>query len=160
MGRFTERMTRKRLRDEAPSTWDAKIERLRALLVNAETFADITEYFHTALVPDPGFRDAGAFEDDADVEGLMEIALRSLGADGELTDLALVHIASHGMWHGFGRWGEGLTTILYFEEPGMGLVTHVPSIFDSQIHHLRVTCVDPRKVTAPALSGPVARGQA
>jgi hypothetical protein len=160
MGRFTERMTRKRLRDEAPISWGAKIEQLRALLVNAEKFADINDYFHTELVPDAGFRDAGAFEDNADLAGLMEMALRSLDPDGSLTELNLVHVASHGMWHGFGGWGKGLATILYFENPGMGLVCHVPSLFDPQVHYFRVTCVAPRGVTIPSLTGPVARGQA
>jgi hypothetical protein len=160
MGRFTERMRRKRLRDEAPITWGGKIEHLRALLANAEEFADINDYFHAELVPDAGFRDAGALEHNADVAGLMETALRSRDPNGSFTGLILVHVASHGLWHGFGRWGEGLSTILYFEDPGMGLVCHVPSLSDPQIHFFRVTCVAPRDVTIPALSGPVTRGQA
>ena len=160
MGQFTERMTHKRLRDEAPRTLGAKIGQLRALLVNAEEFKDINDYFHTELVPDAAFRDAGAFEDNDAVAGLMKTALRSLDPDGSLTELVLVHVASHGMWHGFGRWGTGLSTILYFEDPGMGLVCHASSLFDPQTHFFRVTPVDPRGVTVPGLSGPVRRGQA
>lgn len=136
------------------------IERLRELLVNTDRFAEISEFFHAELVPDAEFYDAGRVDHNAEVQALMETALRSVLPTGSFSGLMLIHVADHGMWHGFGRWGAGLSTLLFFEDLGVGLVSYANSLVDARTHHIRLTRADSRGVRLPALRSPVPRAQA
>jgi hypothetical protein len=156
MERFTHPSVR-RARSDETCDWSTTLERLRTTIVSTTTFSDIREVFHGELATDPGFVAAGTHERNDTLSTIVEKVLDSIAPGGSLANLVLLRIESHGVWHGGASWSDGLVTVLYFEDPNVGVVSYTPSLAASSIHDVRFTRVD---VHGPAFPSSPRRGSA
>jgi hypothetical protein len=143
MKRFTPPSVR-RARSDETCAWATTLGCLGKTIVSTKTFSEVREVFHGELATDPAFVAAGTLQQNATLRAIIEQVLRSIAPGGSLTNLVLLHIASHGVWHGGASWSDGLVTVLYFEDPNVGVVSYTPSLDGSSIHDVRFTRVDVR----------------
>jgi len=110
-----------------PTRLADKIEQLKMLLVEADDFSVIMNYFLDELVPDPAFRAKGKPLKDKTVEqrfrGVLEILQERLAipSPGPAQMMAAMWLKDFGLAHGAFALGNGLGMVFYFRELDMGL---------------------------------------
>jgi hypothetical protein len=110
-----------------PTHLAGKIEQLKGLLVNAEDFADIMNYFFDELVSDPGFRAKGKPLKDKHIEqrfrGVLEILRERLrlGPQGPTQMMGALWLKDFELAHGAFAVGDRLGMAFYFRDLDMGL---------------------------------------
>ncbi|WP_295385210.1 hypothetical protein [uncultured Thiodictyon sp.] len=110
-----------------PTRLADKIEQLKTLLVNAEDFSVIMNYFLDDLVPDPAFRAKGKPLKDKTIEqrfrGVLGILQERLAIQsaGPAQMMAALWLKDFALAHGAFALGNRLGMVFYFRDLDMGL---------------------------------------
>jgi hypothetical protein len=126
-----------------------KIACLRELLVSARDLGEVFDYFHDVLVPDDCFMALGIPEGDARVTAALDAVLRALAPNGRLGTPLLMHLETHGLWHGCARWGAGQVVFFYFESLDMGFCTYSASFLSDEAKFARFRLSNVRGLGLP-----------
>lgn len=116
---------------------DAKVSRLRELLVNAKDLEEVSDYFHNVLVPDEAFMASGAPASNARLLSALQAVLETVAPEGKLGTPLFIRLDQQMLCHGYTSWGRGHVVFLYFEQLDLGFCSHSPSLSSAEVTFLR-----------------------
>ena len=134
---------------------EAKVSRLRNLLVTETELAEVSEYFHTVLVPDDEFMSNGTRTEHPRLMTALGGVLRALEPAGRLCNPVIFRVGP--MCHGYGRSSDGQILFLYFEELDLGFCSYCQSLTAPEVTFVRFQLKD---LTGGALFPTRERGSA
>jgi len=105
---------------------EAKVSWLRRLLLTETDLAEVSEYFHTVLVPDDEFLRSSTRTEHPRLLTALEGVLRALEPAGRLSSPVIVRVGP--MCHGNVRSSGGQILFLYFEELDLGFCSYCRSL--------------------------------
>ncbi|MEI7891485.1 MAG: hypothetical protein WCI05_00255 [Myxococcales bacterium] len=119
MGTFARKLQKKLSKSQ---NLGSLIGELRKLMVEARNFNEIYDFFDEKLVSDDTFVQAGS---PASNERLLAVVLGAIKvtlSEVRPADARFMHVAAHGLWHGFLRFPSGVMgVVIYFEDINRGL---------------------------------------
>lgn len=118
----------------------SKLAMLKAKLLSAKHFGDVTGYFLDHFGDDPAFIELGEpTADEFIVQVLAQVAGQLFQKNVVIHDLRLVRLPEHGFVHG-GFSVEGkVGTLIYFEDVCQGLISLAWSVSPPETKYARFT---------------------
>jgi hypothetical protein len=119
---------------------EAKLTRLRHLLQTERELAQVSEYFHTVLVPDDAFMTSGLRTEHPRLLTALHAVLRSVDAAGRLNLPLMFQVG--GLCHGYARASSGHLLFFYFEALDLGFCSYARSLTDPEVTFVRFQLKD------------------
>jgi hypothetical protein len=136
---------------------DAKVSQLRELLKTAQDLSEVSEYFHTVLVPDDAFMTSGTRTGNPRLIAALQAVLGTVAPEGELGAPLLIRLQAPALCHGYSTWGRGHIVFFYFEQLDLGFCSYSRSLREDEVTFLRFNLAS---VTGIAPWGARERGRA
>jgi hypothetical protein len=116
---------------------DTKIAQLRKLLMIAEDLDQVSEYFHTVLVPDDAFIASGARSSNPRLLTALQVVLERVAPEGKLGTPWIIRLDAQAFCHGYSTWGQGHALFFYFEQLDLGFCSYARSLTAPEVTFLR-----------------------
>jgi hypothetical protein len=116
---------------------NARISRLRELLINAENLSEVSEYFHEVLVPDAAFMASGACSSSPRLLTALQAVLERVAPGGKLGMPLCIRLDQQALCHGYSTWGRGHVVFFYFEQLELGFCSYCRSLSSAEISLMR-----------------------
>jgi len=132
---------------------EAKLTRLCHLLQTERELAEVSEYFHTVLVPDDTFMSSGLRTEHPRLSTALHAVLRAVDPTGHLNSPMIFRVG--GLCHGYARPSSGHLLFLYFEALDLGFCSYARSLTDPEVTFVRFQLKGPN---GDSWFGPTRRG--
>lgn len=121
---------------------DAKVSQLQQLLLTAGDLAEVSEYFHTVLVPDDAFITSGACSSNPRLLTALQAVLERVAPEGKLGTPWIIRLHDQAFCHGYSTWGRGHVVFFYFEQLDLGFCSYARSLTSPEVTFLRFNLAD------------------
>jgi hypothetical protein len=116
----------------------SKLATLKAKLVTAKNFGEVTGYFLDHFGDDPAFLTLGQPTTDDFIEQVLaQVAAQLFQRDVVIQDLRLVRLPEHEFLHGGFHVGGKIGTLIYFEDERKGLISIAWSLSPPETKYAR-----------------------
>ncbi|MCP4345775.1 MAG: hypothetical protein GY795_09640 [Desulfobacterales bacterium] len=108
--------------------FDKEINKLKEVMLSADELIEIFRFFFDHLGENPDFMNMGNLTEHPSLNSILrEIGKRVLNDDIQITELLLTEIAKHGFIHGKCLLNGRMTSILYFKDIDVGIISLILS---------------------------------
>ena len=119
------------------SQLDAKVARLRELLISAKDLDEVSEYFHDVLVPDEAFIQSSERASNPRLLTVLPALLARVEPEGRLGIPLMLRLEHQAVVHGYSTWGRGHVVFFYFEQLDLGFCSYSPSLTSIKVTFVR-----------------------
>ncbi len=108
--------------------FDKEIKKLKEVMMSADELIEIFRFFFDHLGENSDFMEMGNLTEHPGLNRILKaIGKRLLNDDIRITDLLLREIPKHGFIHGKCFINDKMTSVLYFEDIDMGIISIILS---------------------------------